>query len=233
MASKSAPLSVEFNSKLEEGSVISRPHEDLRRHTATDHRTGGPVVSFAPASWWAIAVAHVAVERAPAGVASYETLVEQARTSAVKAREAAILESHNHRRVIALLRLDGHEAFRHLTAAWDDRHLLAQRHAVDESHSLALYRLAAAAGEAAFDPLSTDVYAFEHAARAAAASGSVIAAITAAPGFRGVAIFDADGSTGSAILYRFAHVEEIEPFRATSDAFDQVRPVRTFASENV
>jgi len=127
---------------------MPRPHEDLERHTVTDQRPGGPIVTLRPDTWWAIEVAHVAAERAGAGVATYETLIEKARASAPKAREAAVLRSHNDRRVIAMLHVDGHEAYRHLASAWDDHHLLAERHAVAESRSLALYRLAATAGEA-------------------------------------------------------------------------------------
>jgi hypothetical protein len=187
-------------------------------------------------------VAHVAAERAPAGVAAYETLVEQARVAAPKAREAAVLESHNRRRVIALLHLDGHEAFRHLTAAWDDHHLFAERHAVAESQSLALYRLVTNLGESTIDPASTDAYAFEHVSLDAERTRAAAAPIVAAPGFRGAILFGADGADASAVLYRFAHAEEIEAFRATPEAehvlgssrapgetFYTVRPVRTFA----
>jgi hypothetical protein len=186
-------------------------------------------------------VAHVAAERAAAGVASYETLIEKARVSAAKAREAAVLESRDRRRVIVLLHLDGHEAFRHLTAAWDDHHLFAERHAVAESRSLALYRLAMNAGDSAVDPASTDAYAFEHVSLDVERTQAVTVPIVAAPGFRGAAIF-ADDAGASAILYRFAHVEEIETFRATAGAqralgpiaapgetFYPARPVRTFA----
>jgi len=187
-------------------------------------------------------VAHVAAERAPAGVAAYETLVEQARVAAPKAREAAVLESHNRRRVIALLHLDGHEAFRHLTATWDDHHLFAERHAVAESQSLALYRIVTNVGEATIDPASTDAYAFEHVSLGVERTRAVTGPIVAAPGFRGATLFGADGADASAVLYRFAHAEEIEAFRATPEAehvlgssgapgetFYAVRPVRTFA----
>jgi hypothetical protein len=205
---------------------MPRPHEDRQRHTLVDHHTGGTIVSFAPGSWWAISIADVAAARALAGVATYETLIEKARVSAAKAHEAVVFRSHNHRRVIALLRLDGHEAFRHLTAAWDDHHLFAERHAVAQSHSLNLYRLATTTGEAAIDPASTDAYAFEHLLMAAQKTEAVTAPIIAAPGFRGISIFDSDDDRTSAIIYRVAHVEEIEAFRATPEA--PVHVLRTF-----
>ena len=63
--------------------------------------------------------------------------------------------------MIVLLHLDGHEGFRHLCAAWDDHHLVAERHDVAESRSLTLYSLAATLGDAAIDPASTDAVAFE------------------------------------------------------------------------
>ncbi len=219
---------------------MPRPHEDLQRHTPTDHRPGGPAIALTPL-WWAIGVVHVAAERAPAGIASYETLIEKARVSAPKARESAVLESRNHRRVIVLLHLEGHEEFKHLTAAWDDHHLFAERHAVAESHSLALYRLVALAGEAAIDPSSTDAYAFERVLFGADRTRAVMSAIASAPGFRGASLFEEDDGGASVILYRFSRGEEIEDLRATSQAqralgptgepgetFYEVRPVRTF-----
>jgi hypothetical protein len=217
---------------------MSRPHEDSQRHTHTDHRAGGPAVAFAGASWWAIAVAHLSAERAPAGIAAHETLIEQARASAAKAHEAVVLESVNRRRVIALLHLDGHEAFKHINAAWDDHHLLAQRHAVAESHTVGLYSLALIGGDATVDPVSTDAYAFEHVLLGAQRTRAVVAKIGTAPGFRGAALFGADDDSASAILYRFEHFEEIEAFRATAngilgasapgETFYQIRVVRTF-----
>ena len=206
---------------------MSRPHEDIRHHTPADHRTGGPATAFAQASWWAIAVVHVTAQRAAAALASYETLVEQARASTPTGREAAFLESHNRHRVIVLLNLDGHEPFRHLAAAWDEHHLLAERHAVDESHSLELYRVVTTGGEAAIDPASTDAYAFEHVA-AIERIEALVADAVAAPGFRGIVVF-ANDAGAHVILYRFANAEAIETFRASPGAERYpVRPVRTF-----
>jgi hypothetical protein len=221
---------------------MPRPHEDLQRHTLTDHTSGGPIVTFAPASWWAIDVAQVTEERAPAAIASYETLIEKARAAARKAHEAAVLCSHNHRRVVALLRLDGHEAYGHLASAWDDHHLLAERHAVAESRSLALYKIAAQAGEAIVDPTSTLVCAFEHLFVGVERSAAIVTPIAAAPGFRGACVFGSDDGRASAIIYVFSHHEEVQAFRATPEAqralgpiggtgesFFPVRAVRTFA----
>jgi hypothetical protein len=200
---------------------MTRPHEDLQRHTMTDHRSGGPIIPFTPPSWWAIAVVDVTEDRALAGVASYETLVEKARSGAAKVREAAILLSHNQRRVIAMLHLDGHEAFRHLVAAWDDHHLDAERHDVAESLKLGLYRLATVTGEAAIDPTSDDVYAFEH--------NSVDVKSSVPQGARGTGIFESDDGHARAIIYRAEHIEQIETARAPGEIFYLVKPVRTFA----
>lgn len=221
---------------------MPRPHEDLERHTPADHRPGGPILTFAPGTWWAIAVAHVSAERAPAGIAAYETLIEKARTSHVKAHEAGVLRSHNHRRVLALLRLDGHEAFRHLEAAWDDHHLFAERHAVSESRTLTLYRLATASGNATIEPVSTDAYAFEHLLRSQEHVRPIATPLAALTNFRGACIFGTEDDRASAIFYRFTRIEEIEAFRATSaaqnalgpvaatgDTFYQVQVIRTFA----
>jgi hypothetical protein len=206
---------------------MSRPHEDRQHHTATDHHAGGPAIVFAPGAWWAIAVVHVTAERADAAIASYETLVEKARTSAARVHEAAILLSQNHRRVIVLLHLDGHEGFRHLGAAWDDHHLVAQRHDVAESRSLTLYRLAANLGDAAIDPASTDALAFEQFSDDLERMQAVTSSIAAAPGFRGASTLRSDDDTTAAIVYRFAHVEEIGAFRA-SETLYPVHVVRAF-----
>jgi len=50
---------------------MTRPHEDLTRHTATHHRLRlVPVIAFAAPSWWAIALVNSEREdRALAGVA--------------------------------------------------------------------------------------------------------------------------------------------------------------------
>jgi hypothetical protein len=207
---------------------MSRPHEDRRRHTPTDHHAGGPAIVFSPAAWWAVAVVHVTAERADAGIASYETLVEQARTSAARAHEAAILRSHNHRRVIVLLHLDGHDAFRHLSAAWDDHHLVAERHAIAESRSLKLYRLAATLGDAAIDPASTDAVAFEQISAGLERIDAVTNSLAAAPGFKGASTLSSDDDSASAIICRFARVEDIGAFRA-SETLYPVHVVRTFA----
>ncbi len=207
---------------------MSRPHEDIQRHTLTDHRPGGPPVVFSPASWWAIAIVHVAAERADAALASYETLIEKAHTSAVQASEAAVLVSRNRRRVIALLHLNGHEAFGHLSAAWDAHHLVAERHAAAESSSLALYRLATEIGDAALDPASTDGYAFEHVSLGLERARDVLNPVAEAAGFRSLSIFGRDDDRACALVYRFEHVEEIEALRA-GETFYPVHVVRTFA----
>jgi heme-degrading monooxygenase HmoA len=149
---------------------------------------------------------------------AYETLIEKARASATNAREAMVLRSRDDRRVIALLRLDGHESFRHLASAWDDHHLVAEGRAIAESRSLALYRLSTTAGDPFIDPASTDAYAFERVARSGERVRAVAALLAGAPGFRGTSFFGTDDDRASAIVYRFTHAEEIEAFRATPEA---------------
>ncbi len=204
---------------------MPRPHEDRERHTTTDEAAGGPIVILAPGSWWVIDVLHVAAERAPAAIASYETLIEKARAATPKAHEAAVLRSDNHRRVIVMLRVDGHEAFRHLASAWDDHHLFAERRAVAESQALAIFRLATAADEAVLDPTSHDAFAFERVRLSGAGASPVAKSIAAAPGYRGVAIFGADDDGASAIVYRFTHAEGIEAFRTGPDAQRILGPI--------
>ncbi len=204
---------------------MTRPHEDLERHTPVDHRPGGLPVTFAAGAWCAIEVAHVEADRVGAAISTYETLIEKARTSSAKAHAAAVLRSVNNRRVIALIGLDGHEGFRHIKSAWDDHHLFAERHDVAESGSLALYRLAASAGDVYIDPTCKDAYAFERVAREPERARELIEPIVAARGFEGALVFGGDGASASAIVYRFGHSEEIDSFRASSAALSILGPL--------
>jgi len=139
---------------------MSRPHEDLQRHTLVDHRPGGAAVSFAPGAWCALEIAHVEAARVDAGISAYETLIEMARTSSTGGRPAALLRSGDRRRVIAVVETGSHQAFGHIETAWGDRRLQAEHRAVAESSSLALYRVVARVGEADIDPAASDAYAF-------------------------------------------------------------------------
>lgn len=217
---------------------MSRPHEDRSRHTLVDHRVGGAPIAFALGTWCAVEVLHVAAERAEATISSYETLVEHARASIKGVGAAVILRAHDRRRVIVLVQLEGHEAFRHLSSAWDHHHVLNERHAVAESRSLTLYSLREIVGEDIIDPESTDAYAFEHVLRAVEREGEIL---TPALGFFSAYIFGTDDGSASVIVYRFEHTEEIAAFRETPEAqrilgargmigetFAFVYPVRTF-----
>jgi hypothetical protein len=229
---------------------MARPHEDRERHTLVDHRPGGTPVTFAAGAWCALELASVEAARTDAALSAYETLVGKAQTSAAKAGRAAILRSTNGRRVIVLLELDGHAAFRHVAAAWDDHHLEAGHRAVAESGSLALYRLDVVAGEAAIDPGTHDAYAFERVARAADEVRAVLPSLEAADGFRGALLLGLDDAEtangGAAILYRFTDAQHFDAFRASATALQYlgpigetgetvhaVHPVKTFTGEAV
>lgn len=194
-----------------------RPHEDLERHTPVDHRPGGVPITFAPGAWCAIDVVHMKAERVDAGIAAYETLIEKARKASLGVRVAAVLRSVNHRRVIALVELEGHEAFRQLQSSWDDHHLVAARRDVAESSTLGLYRVAASSGDASIDPESKDAYVF-----------ALQAAPPQAHGYRGLLVFGSDAGDHSAILYRVAHLADFDGLRADGDTTSAVHPVRTF-----
>lgn len=186
-------------------------------HTSVDHRPGGPPAAFARGAWCAIDIVRVTAEREQAAVSSYETLIEKAQTSAAKAQAAAVLRSANHRRVIAIVGLEGHAGFAHLASAWDAHHLFAEHHAVAESVALALYRVKESAGDASIDPATHDAYAFERTATDAVQVATLIEPLTAAPGFRGALVFAGD-TVGAAIVYRFEHAAQIEAFRAGAAA---------------
>jgi hypothetical protein len=219
---------------------MARPHEDRERHTLVDHRPGGLPAFFVPGAWCAIDIVHVTAEREDAAISTYETLIEKAQTSAAKAQTAAVLRSANHRRVIAIVGLEGHSGFAHLASAWDAHHLFAEHHAVAESVALALYQVKASAGEASIESDSHHVYAFERTAADAAQVATLIEPLTAAAGFRGAIVFGGD-TGGAAIVYRFEHAADIDAFRAgaaarkvlgaegaSGDAEFAVHPVKSF-----
>jgi hypothetical protein len=187
---------------------MTRPHEDLQHHVAVDHKPGGGAVRFAPNAWCAIDVVHVKADRVDAGLASYETLLEQARTSSAKAGTSAILRSLDNRRIIVIASLGGHEAFRHLKSAWDDHHLHAERHDVVESSTLALYQVTRAIGEVGLDPQAKNVYAIEHIAVDATKAQAIAQTTAEAAGFQGALVFGSDDGTASVLIYQFEHASE-------------------------
>ena len=74
---------------------MTRPHEDLERHTPTDHRPGGVPVTFAPGTWCAIDIAHVKAdrglsERAASNRFNHPTRVNPCPTARRAAIEAAL-----------------------------------------------------------------------------------------------------------------------------------------------
>lgn len=205
---------------------MTRPHEDLERHTPADHRAGGVPVTFAPGSWCAIDVVHTKADRVDAGISAYETLIEKARNEPLGVRVAVVLRSVNDRRVIALVGLAGHEAFHHLQGSWDDHHLVQQRRDVAESSTLALYRLVSSLGDASIDPQSKDTYAIEQLARGVQPAYLLAAAAEKTNGFRGVAVFESEDRL--IVIYRFGHPADLSALRADGDAIAAVHPVRTF-----
>jgi hypothetical protein len=204
---------------------MTRPHEDLQRHTAVDHRPGGPAIQFPKNAWCAIDVVHVKRDRVDAGISAYETLIEQASKSAAKARTAAILRSTDDRRVFALVEIGGHDAFKHLQSAWDDHHLLAEHRTVAESSGLALYQVITATGDCTLDPQSKDAYAIESFPTAPQQVERILTSLATTQGFRGALLFGTDDGTKSFAVYRFEHAAQLAAQRAAADA---VHPVKTF-----
>ena len=193
---------------------MSRPHEDLERHTLVDHRPGGEAIAFPTGSWLVLGVARVKAERSDACVAAYESLVEKAQTSNVHGGPAAVLTSHNHRRVITMVGVRGHDEFRHLAAAWDDHHRFAQHRAIAESVSLGLFEVATAIAAADIDPASHDVFEYEQFERPVSNAADVFAAAGESANFRGATILHGDDGRATVLLSRFAHVAAYEEFRS-------------------
>jgi hypothetical protein len=220
---------------------LSRPHEDRKRHTLVDHRPGGLPVTFPNGSWLVIGVAHVKAERSDACVAAYETLVEKARTSNVHAGSAVVMTSHNGRRVVTMVGVRGHDGFRHLAAAWDDHHRFAEHRAIAESVSLALYEVAASAGDTVLDPASHDTFVYEQFERSVPGIVDVYAASDALPDFRGAMILRGDDGRSTVVISHFVNSESYAAFRTsravanavgsedeTGTTSFSVHPARTF-----
>ncbi len=221
---------------------MSRPHEDRERHTLVDHRTGGPAIRFSTGSWWAIAIANVAAQRVDAEIASFESLIEKAQTSGPHAHSAVVFRSANDRRVLALVELDGHEAYRRLAAAWDDHHVFAEHRANAESRTLRLHRVAETFGESVLDPGTQSACSFEHIGKADVALDGLHKPLAAASGFRGAIALTSDDPVGTALIYQFEHTAEIATFRESSvalatlgavgdsgEALFALRPIKTLA----
>jgi hypothetical protein len=187
---------------------MTRPHEDRERHTAVDHKPGGPVVEFAPNAWCAIDVVRVKPERADAALASYETLVEKAYASSAKPGASVILHSLDNHRVVVLVTVGGHDAFAHLQSAWDAHHLHAERHDVAETSTLGLYRLVAQLGSVVFDPQAKNVFAVEHVGVDVEKARALAQTTAEATGFRGALVFGNDDANASVLVYQFEHASE-------------------------
>jgi len=207
---------------------MTRPHEDLERHTFVDHRDGGPSVTFPSGAWCAVDVAHVASDRIDAGLSAYETLIEKARTSSAKAGRAVVLRSEDNRSVLALVEIGGHEAYAHLRSAWEESRLYTEHRAVATSSDLRLYRVSTCSGETGIDPASTDAYGFERTELDPEQTRAFVRTVVAAPGFVGAFLFeDPDGRDG-AVVYRFRTRSDIASFRGKSVAC--MHPVKSFGS---
>jgi hypothetical protein len=187
---------------------MTRPHEDRQRHTAVDHKPDGSAIQIAPNAWCAIDVVHVKKERLDAAIASYETLIEKARTSSAKAGASAMLRSLDNNRVIVLITLGGHGAFTHLQSAWDDHHLHSERHDVAESSTLALYHVVAELGNVTFDPQAKSAYAVEHVGVDPQKARALAQTTAEAQGFRGALVFGNDDANASVLVYQFEHPSE-------------------------
>jgi hypothetical protein len=114
-----------------------------RPHTTVDHRAGGDLLTFAagPDRWMAVAQLHVSSDRTDAAVASLETLIEEF-AQAHDLGPTVVFTSHDGRRVVGLLTLGGHEAYRHLSAAWDQHHLHLERREIGSKRELGLWNIA-------------------------------------------------------------------------------------------
>jgi hypothetical protein len=185
---------------------MSRPHEDRENHTLVDHRGGGSAVAFATGGWVAIGVARVRADRNDACVSAYETLVEKALASNVHGDPAIVFASQNERRVVVMVGVPGHDAFAHLSAAWDDHHRNAQHRVISESVSFALYKIVAHTGIADVDPAASDAYEYERVDRPVPHVDELFSALEASLDFRGATVLYDEAASATVIVSRFSHI---------------------------
>ncbi len=190
-----------------------------------------------------VGVASVKAERSDACVAAYETLLEKARPSNVRAGPAVVFTSQNQRRIVTMAGVRGHDGFRHLAAEWDDHHLNAQHRAIAEAVSLRLYEVVGSIGAADIDPASHDAFVYEQFDRPVPNVDNLSTSFGALTAFRGATVLHGDDGLATVILSRFEHAAAYEAFRTSRSAAnalgsaDQsgtasfpVHPTKTFAS---
>jgi hypothetical protein len=131
-----------------------------RPHTNVDHRPDGdPLALIAgPDEWVAVASLHVPRERVDAAVASIETLIEEFNQQH-PINGAAVLQRHDDLRVVAIVRIDGHDTYAHLVSAWDQHHLHLERREIASQRDMELWNVTRTSGDFAFDPSSQETFA--------------------------------------------------------------------------
>jgi hypothetical protein len=163
-------------------------------------------------------VARVRADRNDACVSAYETLVEKASTSNVHGDPAIVFASDKKRRVIVMVGVLGHDAFGHLSAAWDDHHRNAQHRAISESVSFALYKVVAHTGIADIDPAASDAYEYERLERGVPQLAELFSSLNALLEFRGATVLYDDVASATVIVSRFSHVAAYDAFRTGPEA---------------
>jgi hypothetical protein len=136
----------------------------------------------------------------------------------------------------------GHDAFAHLSAAWDDHHRNAQHRVISESVSFALYKVVAHAGNADVDPAANDAYVYERIDHAVLEVAELFSSLNMALDFRGATVLYDDVASATVIVSRFTHIAAYDTFRAGSEATKllgvpnepgttsfQIRPRKTLA----
>jgi hypothetical protein len=224
---------------------MSRPHEDRERHTAVDHRPSGDAIAFSRDQWCAIDVLHVPEARVDAAVSAYETLIEEAQRSAASAGPAVIFRSADRTRVVVIVQLGGHAAFRHLRSAWDAHRLYNEHRAKAHASELGLYRVFEALEDTRIDPASTDHYSFERCGKTGLRVEAVFEALGNEIGFRGALAFTRDDDRDIVLMMHFEHEREYGAFRSSAAAVaafgaaqlvdeptTHVHAVKTFGSVN-
>jgi hypothetical protein len=122
-------------------------------HTLADQRPGGAPLALTagPDAWIAFVELHAARERVEAAVSAIETMIESfARKHPVGG--AVVLQRHDAPRVVVLIRIGGHEVYRHLAAAWDAFKLDLEGRKAAERLTLALWRVVRADEKFVLDP---------------------------------------------------------------------------------
>ncbi len=139
----------------DQGPTVRHDHH----HTLADQRPGGAPLALTagPDAWVAFVEVHAPRERVDAAVSAIETMIESfAHKHPIGG--AAVLQGHDAPRVVAFIRIGGHDVYRRLTAAWDEFKLDLEGRKASEHLTMSLWRIVRADEDFVLDPAANESY---------------------------------------------------------------------------